>query len=49
MEQETEQNFTEIKWDKYGNPIFYPELEIEIKREGLLTKLLKKLNILKSN
>lgn len=38
------QETTEIKWDKYGNPIIYPEQEeIEIEEKSLVINLLEKL------
>ncbi len=39
------QETTEIKWDEYGNPIVYPDVEekIEIEEKNLITNLLEKL------
>ncbi len=40
-------NDNEIKWDSYGNPIFYPELDIEEPKQNkiidYLIKLIKKI------
>jgi RNA binding exosome subunit len=39
---------TEIKWDSYGNPIFYPELEIEEQpKQTILNYLIEIINKIK--
>jgi hypothetical protein len=40
-------NDNEIKWDSYGNPIFYPELDIEEPKHNLIEHIIKLINKIK--